>query len=245
MATLGDDQLEVLLRKLVETETLDDYIVQHLLIEAANRSPQMTVRTLIERIRRSEDAGSDYRPLPYIWAVDGMANVTETNEAEAILSDIFNLSTRDTWQCRFWAPKLFRAVSGGLGPAVLALLQRWIRLGDGGRLIAVSNLLSDAPSGFVLTKTDFVAQLLQRAAAVGEDCLNQVRSALFSSALSGVRSAAPGEPFLEDVERRDQAASIAAGMAPGSPAQRFYADLVSDAERSIKDKLSRDEELLD
>jgi hypothetical protein len=60
-----------------------------------------------------------------------------------------------------------------------------------------------------------------------------------------VRSAAPGSPFAEDVERRDQAASIAARMAPGSLAQQFYADLMSDAQRSIEDKIARDEELLD
>lgn len=94
----------------------------------------------------------------------------------------------------------------------------------------------------VLTRVDWVTELLELAYALGADCYEKVSSSLHAAVMSGTKSGTPGKPFPEDIEQRDRSARVAKGLPSGTPAQRFYASLARSAEASIRWTQQRHEE---
>lgn len=143
-----------------------------------------------------------------------------------------------------YLPRLYEEVSLHFSQPGLAVLSEWIESGNAVKVEAASQLLKEAHPNFVFTGEAFTANLLEKAHAISGDCYKQVGSNLMCLAISGERMGTPGEPFPEDVARRDQSREAAARYAAGSPVHRFYDELRKDAERSIQDQLARDEELI-
>lgn len=91
----------------------------------------------------------------------------------------------------------------------------------------------------------FVVELLQHAATVSKTSLDEMRSALWQAAISGLRHGKPGKPFPEDEARRDRSTEALKLVPRGSVAWFFFERLKHSAEGDIKHQQERDEELFD
>lgn len=243
--SITDDELASLVKKLERVTKVDDYHVSEFLANASHRIPETVVQLFLSRIERSTKTDDrEYRPIPYEFhhRLDGLAR---SKNYKAILKKVRDYVLRRHWRARFWIPHLFKEVSLGYSPESLAVLGEWIESGREAKIVDAAALLHEADSDFVFAHHDFVVKLIQRAHAVGEDCLQKVESNLFASAASGVRAGTPGEPMPQDVELRDRASSTAREFVVGSPEHSFYEKLARHADQEIRRHLLEDEEVLD
>jgi hypothetical protein len=241
---LSDDDLQLLLEKLEQVSSIDDYHISGFLSYASKRRARSVVQLLLNRIERGEEGPErHYEPLPYGEFQPKLEGLDESHEYQNMLCDIRDRSLHPQSRARFWLPRLFQIAAAGYPPVSLTVLNEWINSGDAEKIEVASSLLRDAPSEFVFTHRGFVTTLLERAYATGEECYQKVNSDLFCSAISGGRSGSLGQPMPADVALREQAAAVARTFTMGSPGHRFYDLLVKYADGAIQDKLARDEEL--
>jgi hypothetical protein len=126
---------------------------------------------------------------------------------------------------------------------VIEDLRDWTRSGNRERLEIVAALLSRAPHSFVFSQRQFVVELLERAAAIGQDCLDTNCESVGSSAMLRSRQGVFGEPFAEDVEQERESTAAAAVVSRASPAWKFFDDLRRNAESNIRWKQQGEEEV--
>jgi hypothetical protein len=123
-------------------------------------------------------------------------------------------------------------------PTSLKVLDEWINSRELEKVQAASYLLCDAPKAFVFTNVEFVANLLEQAYDLGDDCYQTVTYDLSNSAInsatSDFRGGTPGQRFPEDIALQDKSAAIAARLVLGSPSHRFYDSLAKKAKASIQ-----------
>jgi hypothetical protein len=138
---------------------------------------------------------------------------------------------------------LYAAVVGGYDAVVIEDLRDWTRAGDRERLEIVAALLGKAPHSFVFSQRVFVVELLERAAAIGQDCLDTICESVGSSVILRARQGVFGAPFPEDVEQERESAAAAAVVSRASPAWKFFDNLRRNAESNIRWKHQGDEEI--
>lgn len=243
---LTSDQVRRILEQLEACHDIGEFQIATFLAALSERNPGDVVSLLRRRIDRpdSEEAGADYRPIPYSWDDSSPLQIRTSPAFAQIVRELcdYLLEPYEGWRREFWAPHLFAAVVGRVDDAVLDVLSDWAGTTDPRRLEVVSHLFREAPRSLVWTRVDWVQDMLNRASILGFDCYSSVASGLHAAVVSGGRSGKPGEPFPEDVEQRDRSYEIARSLTAGSPAHRFYTSLAKSAEASIRWSIERDEE---
>jgi hypothetical protein len=261
---LTDEELKKLLAKLEPVANIEEYHISKFLAHVSKRLPGSIIQLLLKRIERDEeDKEGSYQPLPYLEFQHKLDGIAKSNEYKDILREIRNQALKRTYYTKFWFPKLFKEASlvpvprGSdelhssiqqtspirycyedevlvFSPTSLEVLNEWIDSGDRQKIETASCLVSDAPKAFVFTNVEFVANLLEQAYELGDDCYQTVTYDLLNSATSGVRGGTPGQPFPEDIALQEKSAAVAAQFIVRSPSHRFYDSLAKEAKSSIQ-----------
>lgn len=240
---LSDHQLVQLLRQLDEVPDLEDHWIQQFLSFAAKRTPLATVELFVRRIEhRASERDTDFRPIPYHVAVD-FESLAKHSEYPTTLRRIRDLTMGPSWHYRYFARDLFWMVThGGAG---LDVLREWVNSGDKAKIVAAGCILEKSGKNFVFGNPEFVALMLERAAAIDEDCYGHVFVQLHSSATSGSKSGIAGQPMPRDVEVREKASLLINRFAGQPKVKAFYESLAKVAETNIRDDRARYEEMFD
>ena len=243
---LTSDDLNTLLSKLKDVQEIEDYCINTFLVKASEQDARAVVGLLLTRIRKKEDAGTNYDPLPILGFRHQLTGLASSPDSETILREIRDTSLEQRSSIAYCIPQLFREVSLDFESAAsLKVLNEWINSGDAIRIKSAARLVLRAQPAFVFKHVGFIANLLERAYAASLDCYRSVVSNLTSSAISGTRSGTPGQPMPEDVAIKDQASEGMNQFDAGSPPYKFYDSLAKIAEASIREELLRDEELFE
>ena len=243
---LTSDDLNTLLSKLKDVQEIEDYCINTFLVKASEQDARAVVGLLLTRIRKKDDAGTNYDPLPILGFRHQLTGLASSPDSETILREIRDTSLEQRSSIAYCIPQLFREVSLDFESAAsLKVLNEWINSGDAIRIKSAARLVLRAQPAFVFKHVGFIANLLERAYAASLDCYRSVVSNLTSSAISGTRSGTPGQPMPEDVAIKDQASEGMNQFDAGSPPYKFYDSLAKIAEASIREELLRDEELFE
>jgi hypothetical protein len=249
--TLGFDALEDLtirqiLEKLRACPSIHDYWVEHFFGAASVRLPQEVLDLLFRRVVDRDGVGtSTEEPFSFQWDRQTPLRYRELPDFPRHLRSVRNwmLSHWENGTVRFWGPMLYSAVAGAYDDAVMDDLREWASHGDRARVEVVAALIAKAPSNFVFSNRPFVVALLEHAATLGKECLDEVRSSIGWSVRRAARQGSFGIPFPEDVQQKTDAEAAMAKVSRASPAWRFFSDLRRDAESNIRWKQQRDEEV--
>ncbi len=84
---------------------------------------------------------------------------------------------------------------------------------------------------------------LERASHLGKEYLDKAISSFYRSAISGVRSGSPGQPFPDDIKMKEESEQVLNELTRFSPAHRLYSSLKSTAESNIARSLKEGEAL--
>lgn len=68
---------------------------------------------------------------------------------------------------------------------------------------------------------------------IGEEALNEIRSAVAAAAQSRIRGGTPGEPFPKDLRMEKHCEQMLASLSCGEPTFDLYAGLLKDARYAI------------
>lgn len=246
--SLGAVTIGAFLEKLSTCPSIENHWIQEFLLKASRVSPGPVVDLLIGRIERdSGDAAGEFQAMPYLWDERSGLMIRESGELGKLLKRVreWLLTAPENVATVFWGPKLYAAVASGYDQAVLDDLDAWTKSGDAARLEVVGRVLQAAPQGFVFDQRPFVVALLDRAAAVSDDCVRKLRSYLWGSAVSGMWEGTPGKPAPQYEERRDRSVEALAHISRSSPARALFEALRRDAQADIRWKDQRDEEIFD
>jgi len=246
---LSENDIKAILSKLSKIKKLTDdlYHIDEFLKYVTGKYPLLSASFLIRRYRhaiQNNKRNDEYQPMPYLGFRDAFKNISSQENYVDILKEVRSLALVKKGLSSFWLPNLFRELSDNFCPSSLEILKEWVDSDEKDKIIAVSLLLREAPDNFVFHNYDFVKDLLECAHRKGEEVYREVSSNLFGSAISGDRTGTPGQPMPQDVALKEQAEGMRKKYLAGSPVWNFYDSLRQHAERSIRDSLARDEEII-
>lgn len=161
----------------------------------------------------------------------------ETDKFGVLLDVVWRwMTARDAsdWRFEHRAGHLFEAMFFPFDAALIGFFASKVPVAGKQDLRWMANVLSNAPSNFVFDHPSFVITFLEACEGAGEPAPRKGVNALFRSAISGMRSGTPGEPFPQDLEAQSLAKATLARLSRLSPAYKLY-DLIRDhAEHGIE-----------
>lgn len=247
-AVLVEDLIRKVLAKIARLPTIEDFWLEKYLSAVSGVAPVALVEFLLSRIDASiDDAKNEIQPLPHLWDEKLPFAARTSPQFKEALRRIreWMLRAREHWSLRFWAPKLYIAVAGGVDDEIVRDLLEWTDTHDEARFRVAVDLLREAPNTFALDQVTAVRALFDRAEQIGSEAVADLRSSLFAATISGMRHGSPGQPFPEDVRRKTKSQEALARLPAGSPVAEFYATLARDAEGDIRRKKEEDEAMIE
>jgi hypothetical protein len=123
------------------------------------------------------------------------------------------------------------------------LLREMLRSTNPDRISDAAGLFRRAGLRTFLEHREWVIEALQRGAAAGDQCLDDVKSDFVEAATADGKAGTPGEPFATDVKLNEEATKIAETLSPGSPERAFFEGLLTTADAWIVRSLEEGERL--
>lgn len=109
-------------------------------------------------------------------------------------------------------------------------------------------MLRESQPTLIYDHSKFIRDILDAAELVGQDALDEIRSAITMATYSGVRGGAPGEPFPEDIRMQQHCEQMLASLSRAEPAFDLYDGLLKDAcyaiarQRKSREALEEDDD---
>lgn len=242
---LRSEDIVNILDALRSVRSLDEhYIGEFLAIASRHHLPTVVSMLLSRIVDHMSTSRTDIDPLPSHDLDKVFAAAPEDPAFADVLRSIRKHVLGDDWRIEFWVPKLFASASCGFSPIALKVVDEWARDNDAQKVRAASRLLREVPPMFVFEHREFARDLLEHAHALGIDVYADVAANLSVPVRSEGRQRTLGieDVFPQDVAQADRTAEAMENFSAGSPAYRFYADLKSAAEASMRWQRLRDEE---
>ncbi|MBN0047987.1 XRE family transcriptional regulator [Streptomyces actuosus] len=237
---LAPDHASAVLAQLREVPELDGYDLQRLLSALSASHGDDVLELMMSRVEHWESALErlpTYTPLPFGWHVplrfsDSSRRMEYLRRVQEWTAAV-EAGSRAASRREHYAPEIFQAVAVTFDHEVQRLFVEWFRTGSPDQKRAAAILLQAAGNDLVWQEPAFVSEVLRTAASTSAEVLQLAGGSLHSSVTTGTRRGSPGEPYAEDVDIRDRAASIMATLEQGSVEERFYRSLKESAERMI------------
>lgn len=246
LESLTHGTVKVIFEKLISCPSIENHWVEEFLGKMSWRYPELTLEFLLNRLEvNRRDQGETFRPLPYGWDDRSPLRFRESTAFATCLrkTRVWLFEASKGISRTFWGPRLYAAISAGYDAAIIADLEEWATSSDPEKIGAVAQILRQAPSDFVFSHTPFVVSLIEHAATLGKNCHDSVAHGLWASAISGAKHGTPGEPFPEDVGRRNRSVEERDKLPRGSASWSFFDSLrrSSEADIQLKDSLDAEE----
>jgi len=233
---ITEDQLESILRRLTQLDTLDSYWIQEFLGKAIRYKTELMIEFFKSRVERALEAESWYQPIPYGSFRHGSFGLMALPDAKSWLDYIFGWArTRsDDVLFRYQFSYLIEGLCAPFTDDFFSYLENFIDSGKSSDLELVMAVLRETTHTFVFDQETFVIRFLRRAKSFGFEFMERAVNALYASAIGGVRTGVPGKAFPRDLAVRDAAETVLSKMGRFEPAYDLYEALLSDANAEIK-----------
>jgi transcriptional regulator with XRE-family HTH domain len=239
---------QAILAQLVECDALDEYPLTSAISELSLIDPVRVTKFLIARIdRQAELRDFGYDALPYRW--EPKLRIQESRYLARCLAEVREWMTtrshdRSNEYLQDDGSDLYKLVAGDWNEQAFLMLNDLGETSTESALITVARILAHAPIAVLLKQVDLVTKVLRRSAALGKEPSELVAQALMPTN-SGVFTTWSGERPTKDVQERDDARKIAAGLPRGSIEGRFFNALADAIEARLNWTMSRPEPRFD
>jgi transcriptional regulator with XRE-family HTH domain/DNA-binding transcriptional ArsR family regulator len=232
---LTPEQQSTILAELTKLSDIGDYWIMDFLHRRSTEDPRSVLGLLRSRIEIGEGMESlgAFNPLPYHWR-DPLP-LRDHPDFLILLRELLAwLGQGGSWKRKHLAQGLFAAGAGSFDEPVLSLLLDTMRMGCEADARTVAGVLEQAPADLVFNYVNFVSDALTSAARFGSGALGAMQNSLHTSATTGLRHGAPGEPFPEDVRLRDECAAIADALHQATIPANFYRSLSQHGAQAVE-----------
>lgn len=242
---LVNDDIVHFLKKLMPIPELNGYWIETFLSKVSKYHAQRAAEFFMARVEHAASTDDwHYRPCNHGPYLHVPLRFRESDEFGLILRQVSHWmkshSEKDN-QFEHRAGELFDAMFSPLDEELLRFIQDWIDVSTPADMRIITQILNESRPNFVFDQRAFVIRFLDKANQHGKEVLDNAVSALCSSAISGVRSGSPGEPFPQDIKMRDEAEKALQEISRFAPARRLYESLKKYAEAEIKRSLGERE----
>jgi len=226
---------EELLRKLVVLKELDDYWVRAFLTASIRKDPVLVVALVMARLVEAKRRNDwSYEPLKKEHNGEGLG-LMEVEAGPRLLRDFLDCALEESSDIPT-ARRIGEAVSGLCGKynqALLDLLLDWMSSGTLAHARLVARVLQESQPVLIYEHSTFIRDILNASELIGEEAVDEIRSAIAAATYSGVRSGTPGEPFPEDLRMEQHCERMLASLSRVEPAFDLYDGLLKDARYAI------------
>jgi len=238
---LTDDDIEHFLKKLMPIPELDGYWIETFLSKVSKYYAQRAAAFFMARVEHAANTDDwHYRPCnhgPYLHVPLRFRESEEFGSLLRLVAQWMKTHPEKGYQFKHRASKLFSVMFNPLDDELLGFIQDWIDVSTADDMRIISQVLSESRPNFVFEQRAFVTRFLDKAKQYGKDVLDNAVSALYSSAIAGLRSGIPGEPFPQDIMMRDEAEKALQAVPRFAPARHLYESLKKSAEADISRSL--------
>lgn len=234
---LTGEDIEYFLNKLMPVAELNEYWIETFLSKVSRYHAQLAAAFFMARVEHAA-ATNDwrYRPCNYGPYLHVPLRFRESEEFGSLLRKVcqwMKSHAKQDYQFEHRAGELFDAMFSPFDNELLGFIQDWIDVSSKDDIRLLSKIFKECQPDFVFAHREFVVRFLDKASQHGKEALDSAASALFSSAISGVKSGTPGEPFPRDVMMRDEAEKALLEIPRFAPARGLYESLKKHAEANI------------
>ncbi len=246
-ALIRDDQLRRLVEGLRNAPRLDDHWLNHFLKKAIRRAPALVLdlaKARIEDALQSEDWSR--HPLGHLIREENALTLLAHPEGPAQFRDLLEWARERISDYRFGYhfADLVRVLCGRYDSACIGLLEEWASGGTVEHVNVLAAVLREAGQSFIYDQSAFISRALRFARKLDIKAHRVLSSAIFASAVSGVRSGVPGKPFDFDLRLKTHAEQELAQLGRADPAYDLYRRLLEHAKQDIESQ-ERDGRLMD
>ncbi|MGH9203604.1 MAG: helix-turn-helix domain-containing protein, partial [Vicinamibacterales bacterium] len=246
---IRDDQLRRVIEGLRGVPRLDDHWLNAFLKKAIRRAPSVVLN--LAKVRIDDAIASDD------WNKQALGDVLRDRDAlellslpegPALLRSLLDwaLGRISDYRFSYHFAELVQSLCSPYDATCVAIIEEWLAGGTAKHFKVVTAILRDAGPRFIYSHEGFIARVLQSARAIGRQVHKEIASAIFASAVSGVRSGVPGQPFEFDIQLKTLAEQRLARLTRTDPAYDLYRDFRESAagniERQIAEGRRMDEE---
>jgi hypothetical protein len=229
-----DAELESVLGRLVEVDSIDEHEIKLFLQNAGARVPKAVISLLIARIEHKEGPGLPrYEPVPLHGLPGDLVSGASTDTLIELIEMV--QTTRVSRQVEHWLPGLYRIATRSFGADGVAALAKLVEQATTKEEIErAARLTEQAPPGFIFEQGSLVESMLTTAAEIGEQTYDRVKYLLGQSTINLTRMGPVGEPAPEDLALVDRVAVVLEELDPDSLAASFYRELGEDADLRVR-----------
>lgn len=224
-----------LLNKLVVLKDLDDHWVRAFLLASIKQDPLSVMglvqARLLEAKRRNDWS---FTPLNKEHNGDGLG-LMAVEKGPMLLRDFLDWALEKSSDISS-ARRVGDAVSGLCGEynqALVDLLLDWMSSGTKAHAMLVARVLQESQPALIYEHSKFIRDIVNAAELIGEEALDEIRSAIAAATHSGIRGGTPGEPFQEDLRMEQHCEQILASLSRVEPTFDLYEGLLKDARYAI------------
>ncbi|MCP3392352.1 helix-turn-helix domain-containing protein [Bradyrhizobium sp. CCGB12] len=234
---LAVEDVNALLEKLMAVAELEGHWVEEFLAHASQAYPRETMAFFMRRVDRAgEKEQRKYRPInhgPYGRVPLRFRDSGVYPELLRTVAEWMRAGKDKPFLFGYRARELFETCFRPFDGETVKFLEEWIATSDEQDLNLIAGILNGAHHTFVFTHRPFVERYLEKAKQVGPKALKHAIGALFSSAVSGVRSGTPGEPMPRDISMKERSEQVLRSLPRFSPAHKLYDGIRKHAEEGL------------
>jgi len=225
-----------LLRKLVVLEELDDHWLHAFLSKSIKKDPSSVVELVKERLVEAKRRNDwSYKPLCKGQNEEGL-DLMEVEDGPRLLREFLDWALQEMNDITN-AGRVGEAVSGlcgDYGYAALGCLLDWMSSGTQAHARLVARVLQESQPALIYEHSKFIRDILNAAELVGEEAMDEIRSAIALAAYSGGRGGTVGEPFPEDLRMEQHCVEMLTSLSRAEPAFDLYDGLLKEARYQIE-----------
>jgi transcriptional regulator with XRE-family HTH domain len=242
---LSGEDADVILSKLLRLPKLDGHWIESFLSMTSKRHARRLAQFFMRRVEYASDNEDwSYRPCNYGPYGHVPLKFRESPEFVTVLREVSEWAkSRKDLIFRECSAQLFDVMFRPFDDLLVSILRDWTDAATEADIQVIAKILSEAHRRFVFEQREFVVHFLTKAQQFGKEVVDRAVSSLFGSAISGLRSGTPGEPFPEDLRMKADSEKLLGELPHFSPAHELYAAIANHSDENIK-RAFRDREAL-
>ena len=244
---LSEDQVRMLLDKLVATKEIDQHHTERFLAWAGEHFPSSLFELILRRLdrdaeldRRNEKKAA-YAPIPHHRFGNAFRPLQMAANYRTFLEQVRDRFFSQPGQS-FWLRELFWSIAS-IDATALAVIDELLDRREAGSIRIALQLIEGAPPEFALSQPDFAVQVIEKCRGVDAKLGELAESVLLVNSQTGSFNRAPGQPSPRYVSLKDRSETLRAKFAAGSAGNRLFTRMRDSAVEMLNRERLDDEQI--
>jgi hypothetical protein len=244
---LSEDQVRMLLDKLVVTKEIDQHHTERFLAWAGEHFPSTLFELILRRLdrdaeldRRNEKKGG-YAPIPHHRFGNAFRPLQSATNYRTFLDQVRDRFFSQPGQS-FWLRELFWSIAS-IDSTALAVIDELLDRREAESIRIALQLIESAPPEFALNQPDFAVQVIEKCRGVDAKLGELAESVLLVNSQTGSFNRAPGQPSPRYVSLKERSESFRERFATGSAGHRLFTRMRDSAIEMLNRERLDDEQI--